>query len=339
MKKRITALTLSLLLIASLTACGTKEKAAPKETKKKVEAVTPVTFQTEDIAEVTAGMDDRIVLQNAEGIDFLYNVTYDNTIVKKVSVDSKEVDLTSPGEYKAIYQIKVDAQALTDYLNEKNNTKKSPKIVKGENDISSIEKEIKVTVVTQEEAVTKADAGEVVWGSQNQPIAKSDGTEVKAKAETPESNPEKVVSATEVKKQTQSNKTENKKDTNKNTSSSSGSKEPSHTHNYNIPIKETVQHDAVGHNEKVWVVDQEAWDEPIYDYRAVCNKCGHVSKTTESAGLHSASCGGGYSVKEVQVGSKHHDATGHYENKWVVDKKAWTETKTVGWKCSCGAKK
>ncbi len=44
------------------------------------------------------------------------------------------------------------------------------------------------------------DAGEVVWGSQNQPIAKSDGTEVKAKAETPESNPEKVVSATEVKK-------------------------------------------------------------------------------------------------------------------------------------------
>ena len=50
-----------------------------------------------------------------------YNVTYDNTIVKEVSVDSKEVDLTSPGEYKAIYQIKVDAQALTDYLNEKNN--------------------------------------------------------------------------------------------------------------------------------------------------------------------------------------------------------------------------
>lgn len=35
MKKRITALTLSLLLIASLTACGTKEEAAPKETKKK----------------------------------------------------------------------------------------------------------------------------------------------------------------------------------------------------------------------------------------------------------------------------------------------------------------
>ena len=51
MKKRITALTLSFLLIASLTACGTKEETAPKETKKEVEAVTPVTFQTEDIAD------------------------------------------------------------------------------------------------------------------------------------------------------------------------------------------------------------------------------------------------------------------------------------------------
>ena len=49
--------------------------------------------------------------------------------------------------------------------------------------------------------------------------------------------------------------------------------------------------------------------------------------------------GSNYSAKEVQVGTKHHEATGHYENKWVQDKAAWTETKTVGWKCSCGAKK
>ena len=47
----------------------------------------------------------------------------------------------------------------------------------------------------------------------------------------------------------------------------------------------------------------------------------------------------GYSVRPVQVGTKHHEAKGHYENKWVQDKAAWTETKTVGWKCSCGAKK
>lgn len=112
-----------------------------------------------------------------------------------------------------------------------------------------------------------------------------------------------------------------------------------HEHQYTIPIKETIYHDAVGHNEKVWVEEQAAWEEPIYEYYAVCNKCGHVSTNTESAGLHSASCGGGYSVKEKQVGTKHHDAVGHYEEQWIIDREAWTEEKTIGWKCSCGAKK
>ena len=341
MKKRIAALTL--LLIAGLTACGTKEE---KETKKEAENIAPVVFQTEDIEEVTAGMDDRIVLQNAEGIDYLYNVTYDSSIVKEISADSKEVDLSSPGEYKAVYQVEVDAQALTDYLNTKNPAKETPKIVKGKNDVSSIEKEFKVTVITQKEAVAKADAGEVVWGSQNQPVAKSNGTEVEAKAEAPESNPEKTVSAVEVKGQAQVKNTESKKTKqtagkkqDQKTSSSSGSSKTTHTHNYNIPIKETVKHEAKGHYEKTWVEDNAAWDEDIYETYAVCSKCGHKSSDTDSAIDHSAKCGGGYSIKEVKVGTKHHEATGHYEKKWVVDEKARTETKTVGWKCSCGAKK
>lgn len=112
-----------------------------------------------------------------------------------------------------------------------------------------------------------------------------------------------------------------------------------HTHNYNVPIKKIIQHDAVGHTEKVWIEDKAAWDEPIYEQQAICNKCKHVSYDTESAGLHSAACGGGYSVREVKVGSKHHDAVGHYEEQWIIDREAWTEEKTVGWKCSCGAKK
>ena len=342
MRKKINAITLGLFLIASLTACGAKEETEKKEPKKEVEAVAPVTFQTEDIADVTSGIEDRVVLQNAEDLDFLANVIYDDTIVKEVSADSTEVDLATPGEYKAVYQIKVDAQALTDYLNAKNDTDKHPKIVKGKNDVSTVDKQVKVTVVTPEDAAAKADSGEIVWGSQNQPVAQSDGTEVEAKAETLESNPESTVSALEVKKQKAEKKQETaKKETPKKetASSSTGNKKPSHTHNYNIPIKKTVKHDATGHYENVWVQDSAAWDEPIYDYRAVCSKCGHKSKDTDAAIDHSVVCGGGYSVEEVQVGSKHHDATGHYDKKWVVDKEAWTEEKTVGWKCSCGAKK
>ncbi|WP_338631241.1 hypothetical protein [Clostridium baratii] len=43
--------------------------------------------------------------------------------------------------------------------------------------------------------------------------------------------------------------------------------------------------------------------------------------------------------KDVQVGTKkvHHDAV--YKKKWVVDKKAYTETKITGYKCSCGSTK
>lgn len=43
--------------------------------------------------------------------------------------------------------------------------------------------------------------------------------------------------------------------------------------------------------------------------------------------------------KKVQVGTKkvNHDAV--YKKKWVVDKKAWTETVVTGHKCSsCGQK-
>lgn len=109
-----------------------------------------------------------------------------------------------------------------------------------------------------------------------------------------------------------------------------------HTHDYNVPIKETIYHDAVGHTEKVWIEDEAAWDEQIYEYRAICNKCGHESMDTDAAIDHSVVCGGGYSVEEKQTGTKHHDAVGHYEEQWVVDQEAWKETKTVGWKCSCG---
>lgn len=111
---------------------------------------------------------------------------------------------------------------------------------------------------------------------------------------------------------------------------------PSHTHNW-VAQTTTKQHPAEGHNETVWVQDSAAWDEPIYESRAICNKCG--ADCSEDPGWHSIQCGGSYSVKEVQVGTKNHPATGHNETKWVQDKAAWTETITTGYKCSCGATK
>ena len=45
------------------------------------------------------------------------------------------------------------------------------------------------------------------------------------------------------------------------------------------PIYETVHHPAVTHEEKVWVVDQAAWDETVVT-GYVCSGCG-VTKQTD----------------------------------------------------------
>ena len=49
-------------------------------------------------------------------------------------------------------------------------------------------------------------------------------------------------------------------------------------------------------------------------------------------------CGGGYSIDEVQVGTKQEVVKEAYDETVVV-KQAYDETVTTGYKCSCGAVK
>lgn len=136
-------------------------------------------------------------------------------------------------------------------------------------------------------------------------------------------------------------------------SSSSGStggnttnKEEAHTHSW-MPITSVVHHEEQGHYEKILV--SEAWTEeiPIYEEQAreICNGCG--ADITADPYTHNENHmlngeAGGWTTewKKVQVGTNkiNHDAV--YENKWVVDKAAWDETVTTGYKCSgCSATK
>ena len=113
---------------------------------------------------------------------------------------------------------------------------------------------------------------------------------------------------------------------------------PVHQHQWVAQTK-VVHHEATGHYETVTV--QAAYDEPIYETKIVCG-CGAIFNTLEGTNgweYHSAfgECPYGYSVKPVQVGTKHHDAV--TEQKWVQDSAAWDETVTTGYKCSCGATK
>ena len=407
-KKKVLAILLSMALVLGSVGCGSKEK--PKEeTPPKKEAV----FTEKEIQDVIAGIEDHYVLQDAKGIDYLHNVSYDADIVEEVTVDSKNVKVEKPGTYQALYTVKVNKKALEDYLKEQKDAKKDlagtadkdiePDAQTSENkdtqDVSTseptntdttsqetqtpeaqtpekededkkapdssenqedaagkedqkqetdqkndketekVEIETDITVVDKEEAQDLANKGEVVWGDNNTTVPKEDGTVVEEEVEKPESNPtEAVKPEAEKPADTKPSGQASKPSGN---SGSSGNKKPSHTHNYNIPITQTVKHDATGHYDKVWVQDSAAWDEDIYENRTICNYCkADITGNTD----HCAWCGpngegSGYSVRPEKVGTKHHEAKGHYENKWVQDKAAWTETKTVGWKCSCGAKK
>ena len=131
-------------------------------------------------------------------------------------------------------------------------------------------------------------------------------------------------------------------------SSSSSSSSQTHTHNWN-PIIDKVYHDEVGHWEDVVVTP--AWTEnvPVYEERelSICNGCGkditndpwgHIEEQMLQG---NTSCGGYHSQwQQVQVGTNAVNHPAVTEKKWVVDKAAWTETVTTGYKCSgCGETK
>ena len=130
-----------------------------------------------------------------------------------------------------------------------------------------------------------------------------------------------------------------KTETKANSSNSSSSSKPQHTHTWVAQTK-SVYHEATGHYENKWVQDSAAWDEPTYEERYVCYKCGKVMTADMDPVVHSSECRGSYGVESIQTGTIHHEATGHNEQRWVQDSAAWTETVTTGYKCSgCGATK
>ena len=105
-----------------------------------------------------------------------------------------------------------------------------------------------------------------------------------------------------------------------------------------VEITQTIQHPEEGHYETQVVKD--AWDEPVYERRPVCNTCGADFDSVDEAGQHAVfeHGGGSYSVKNVQVDTIHHDA--ETKEVWVVDQAAWTETIVTGYQCrECGATK
>ena len=94
-----------------------------------------------------------------------------------------------------------------------------------------------------------------------------------------------------------------------------------------IPTYTTINHPEQGHYETHVV--QEAWDDPQFEERVVGISSGHIYNSAndfiENGDLYGD---GNNAVREVQVGSVHHDAV--TTQVWVVDQAAWTETVASG---------
>ena len=94
-----------------------------------------------------------------------------------------------------------------------------------------------------------------------------------------------------------------------------------------VPTYTTVTHPEVGHYETQIV--QEAYDDPQFEERVVGISSGHIYDSAndfiENRDLYGD---GNYTLRQVQVGSIHHDAV--TTQVWVVDQAAWTETVASG---------
>ena len=87
-----------------------------------------------------------------------------------------------------------------------------------------------------------------------------------------------------------------------------------------------VEHLATGHYEDQVVT--AAYDEPVYETRAICNKCGADVTDEETRSMHVFECDGGWYVTNVQTGTKHHDAV--TQSVWVEDAAGWYECSVCG---------
>ena len=94
-----------------------------------------------------------------------------------------------------------------------------------------------------------------------------------------------------------------------------------------VPTYTTINHPEQGHYETHVV--QEAWDDPQFEERVVGISSGHIYNSANDFIKNGDLYGdGNYAVREVQVGSVHHDAV--TTQVWVVDQAAWTETVASG---------
>lgn len=311
-----------------------------------------------DYLQYVKGLRDWTVAVGLKDVNFLEGVEWDKEYIKNVTVNDSRVKLDTVGEYEITYSVEVVDKKADDLTIKKTVTVKV---------IS--EEEAKVAVEEGQEVVTKN-------GIQNKKEAKASSVNdegVSASQEVKNEGNKNNGNNTSSSEGTSSGNASTgssggSSSSGSNGSGSSSNSKPSggnsgnsentgnsggsgfvdtHKHSYTIPITKTVHHDAITHQEDQGhyetVTISEAWDETItVGYKSVCNSCGNeYSGKMNHYNSYGCESPKGYTSNVPITETIHHDAV--TEQQWVenwvtvVDKEAWDETVTVGYKCSCGA--
>ena len=145
-------------------------------------------------------------------------------------------------------------------------------------------------------------------------------TDVKPEATATPSNDTTV----EETNNTTSNNVSNNTSTTTNNTTSNSTSNSSPVPTPCVPTYTTVTHPEQGHYEQREIMP--AYNKPIYAEKLVGGKTGRIyNNTTEFANQEEDF---NYSVQQVQVGTEYVPAV--YDNVWVVDQPAWTETVASG---------
>ena len=211
-----------------------------------------------------------------------------------------------------------------------------------------------VTVVTPEEAIEIINGGGEVWTDGSTPVTAEDltgGDASQAATTKPAAVTEPAENRDKEQDHTGSSQPDVSDDGQEPSGSGNQSSGDSHVHNW-AERTETVTHEETGHYETVQVgtktvVDEDAWQEKIYQDILICNSCGYEASTTSEMSEHVADVHdfeASWGVASEVVDTIDHPAVTHeeavYEDRWVVDSPEWTEKVVVGYYCTiCGAEK
>lgn len=314
-----------------------------------------------DYLQYVKGLRDWTVAVGLKDVNFLEGVEWDKEYIKNVTVDDSKVKLDTAGEYEITYSVEVVDKKADDLTIKKTVTVKviseeEAKVavedgqeVVTENGIQN-KKEAKASSVNDKGVSASQEVKNEGSKNNGNNTSSSEGTS-SGNASTGSSGGSSSSGSNGSGSSSNSKPSGGNSGNSGNTGNSGGSGSvDTHKHSYTIPITEIVHHDAITHQEDQGhyetVTISEAWDEDVYENHTVCYTCGNNTIIDGQAGAHQIwhaergeTCR--YGTASIVVDTIHHPA--ETEQQWienwvtVVDKEAWDETVTVGYKCSCGA--